>query len=208
MGLKLRWALAPVALAAFAGPSLGDVIQLGNGWEVEIFDPAHSAVTRDPDDPNHPGAIILQKSAEFLSLNPILLQFRQNLPDAQTATRICITDEIINNNSGVAWVDFEMTLLDSGDATWNQALSAGFSIAPFTNRQYLDAGTRVRFFDGTVPNGGVWTPGLPSGELCFDINLSSASPVAFTLEERPSIPTPGALALLGVGGLAAMRRRR
>ena len=186
-----------------AAASAGVVIQLGNGWEVEVHDPDHSDITVDSSTLSR---ITLEKSAEFVDLNPIVLTFRQNLADAATAPRIVLTDEIITNNSGFDWIDFEMIL--DGPAVFNPTDSAAFSIAPFTTTTYSNGDQMVHFEGGTVPDGGFWFPGLLAGELVMDIDLSGRDPVEFTLTEVPSIPAHGPLALLGLGGLIAARRRR
>lgn len=193
---------------AYAGSSAsGQIVKdLGFGWEVVILDPIKSDVVSDP--PSSLDKLVLQKFAEFDSLDPILLLFRQNKPDAETAPVISITDEVIFNNSGFDWIDFEIILLDGAQLEYDVAASADFTISPFTDREYLDANTKFRVFGGTVSDGDVWTPGLVDGELVINIDLAADAPVVWTLKEIPSIPSPSGLALIGLGALAGARRRR
>jgi hypothetical protein len=179
------------------------VKQLGQGWEVEIFQPNMVDVFVDP---SSPGTLVIEKIAEFGSIMEIDLTFTQNLPDAQTASQIVITNAVITNSTGQDWISFTETLTPL--ATFNQALSAGFSIAPFTTRQYSGGDTQVEFSGGTVQSGQVWSPGLASGGLVIDVDLSGSTPAVFTLSELPAIPAPGAMALIALGGLGAARRRR
>lgn len=203
-----------ISLIALAGSASADPIvkDLGGGWEVTIFDPDHldfvtDAVVGD--------TLVIQKFAEFTSVDeftgeptPLLATFRQTNPDASTATKIVITDEVIINETGLDWVCFRMVLVDHGQATWNPDASADFSIDPFQDRVYRDGNTEVEFFDGVVANNSTWTPGFANGGLQADINLGADDPVTFTLKEIPTIPSPGAMALAAIGGLLAAARRR
>lgn len=207
--MKTTTALGASAIAALIATTSASgqlVKDLGFGWEVVIFDPIYSDVAADP--PSSLDKLIVEKTAEFRNLDPIHLLFRQNKPDAETAPVIAFTDEIILNNSGFDWVDFEFILLDSGQVEFDVAASADFSIAPFTTREYSDGNTFLRVAGGTVADGGIWTPGITKGELVINIDLSDSNPVNFVFKEVPSIPAPGSLALAGLAGLVAARRRR
>lgn len=197
---------AGIAACVCSAASAQLVKDLGFGWEVVIVDPDRSDVAVDPD--STVDLLILQKTAQFDSLNPILLQFRQTMPDDMTAPMIAFNDELIYNNSGYDWVDFEFDLLDGTQVSYDQAASANFSINPFTSREYRYNDSQLHVYGGVVPDGDIWTPGLASGKLYIDINLASDDPVVWTFKEIPSVPAPGALALLGLGVLAGNRRRR
>lgn len=158
--------------------------------------------------------MILEKVAVFRQLNDLLnipdsivLSFEQIAPDAQTVSRIVITDETVANQTGVDWGAFQFILSGFGAVSFNQALSAGFDVQPFTNLSF-DSPTLVTADGGTVPDGTVWRPGQFAGQLVIDVDLSGTAPSFFTFKELPLIPTPGSMALLGVAGLAVVSRRR
>lgn len=210
---SLCTAAAALGLVTSGGTvaSAGEIVKnLGGGWQVTIFDPDTADVVTDfvNDD-----ILVVEKAAEFIDIDPdteqpepINLLFTQIAPDAQTVTRIILTDEIILNSTGQNWTSFRNILIDSGQVMFNQAASATFSIAPFTTRTYNGSSTEVEFAGGVVPAGGVWTPGLDSGGLVIDIDLDAPTPVSFTLKELP-VPEPTS-ALLVLGGALAMIRCR
>ena len=198
-------ALAPAALADL-------VIDLGGGWRATIFDEDNVDLAVDfvsiEDD-----ILVIQKFANFTTIDPfsgqpdpVQIAFNQIADDALTVSRIVITDQLLFNNTGVDWTSYHETLL-GGNVAWNQAESASLSYDPFTTRSYNDDSTIIEFGGGVVADGTAWTPGLESGGLVIDIDLSGEEGVKFVLKEAP-LPGPGALALLGVAGLVGGRRRR
>ncbi|HYD00808.1 MAG TPA: PEP-CTERM sorting domain-containing protein [Phycisphaerales bacterium] len=215
-----RVALAALVAGVAGSAASADVVRdLGGGWQVIIADEiadqidivADGFVTVDG-----VRTLVIEKFAEFRSFDPLTglfgglpVQFRQVGADADTATRIIITDEALYNNTSQAWTGFRMQLIDSGQAGFDPAatFASGFSIGPFTTTTYSAGNTQVDFGGGVVPAGGIWYPGLGSGGLVINVNLSNQNPVVFTLKETP-VPTPGAAALIGLGGLALSRRRR
>lgn len=206
-----------VVQAAIAGPVTIQLIDpstnVHSGWQATIFDDLHVDVVTDAVSFTS-NAVVIEKFAEFTTLSPIgqpeaiNIVFQQVLPDAQTVSRIVITDEIVINSTGVAWIDFSMLLLDSGQVEFDPVASAAFDVSPFLQKQYLNGNTTFRAFDGTIPAGGIWTPGMASGALFIDVDLGSSTPVTFTLKELPGIPAPGSVALLSLAGLIAINRRR
>lgn len=207
------------AIAASAGaqmtiplndPSTG----AASGWEVVIFDPQHADIVTDFVSLQD-GVVVIQKYAEFTRIDPftgapeaINIDFRQVADDANTVTKIVITDERIINNTGVDWNGFNNILVDSGQATWNAAEMAGVSIAPFTQESFSADMTLYRTFGGFVTDGSTWLPGAAQGAFVIDVNLDNDNPVVFTLKELPSVPAPGSMALLGLAGVVGIRRRR
>lgn len=213
---NIAGALSVATLLATAGIASADpVIQsLGGGWQVTIFDPANVQI-----EVNNPGSIfadgqlVITKRATVSQLTdegvpaPIVLIFQQIAADANTIPRIAITEEVINNQTGQLWTGYRQVLAQTSRATFNQALSANFSIDPYLFANYNVFSDSVLYSGGTgVPSGGTFNPGNTSGELVIDIDLSS-SPVLFALKEIP-IPTPGSMGLLALAGIAAARRRR
>jgi len=202
-------------LAAAGMASADPVIQdLGGGWQVTIFDPANVQIeVNNSGSIFQDGQLVITKRATVNSLTdegvptPIVLVFQQIAPDALTIPRIAITEEVINNQTGQLWTAYRQVLAQSSRATFNQALSAGFSIDPYLFANYNVFSDSVLYSGGTgVPSGGTFNPGFTAGELVIDIDLSAA-PVLFALKEIP-IPTPGTVGLMALAGIAAARRRR
>ncbi len=204
------------SLLALAGTVSADpVIQsLGGGWQVTIFDPANVSIeVNNADTIGRDGRLIITKRATVSTLTdegvptPIVLIFQQISPDAGTVPRIDITEEVISNQTGQLWTAYRQVLAQSGHVTFNQPLSAGFSINPFVFTNYNVQSDSVTYSGGPgVPSGGVFNPGNTAGELVIDIDLA-AGPVTFALKEMP-VPTPGTAGLLALGGIVAFRRRR
>lgn len=206
-------AVAASANAQLTIPLIDPSTNAASGWEVVIFDPAHVDIVTDFVSLQN-NRVVIQKFAEFNRIDPftgapeaVLIDFRQVAADAQTVSQIVITDERLINNTGVDWVDFENILVDSGQAVFNQGLMSDLSIAPFTQQEFKNGGTIHRVFDGVVAAGATWLPGMAQGGIVIDVDLSNDSPVIFTLKELPSVPAPGSVALLAIGGLIARRRR-
>lgn len=206
------------ALLIAAGIASADPIvqQLGGGWQVTIFDPANVSIeVNNPNTILQDGRLIITKRATVSTLTdegvptPIVLVFQQIADDAGTIPRIAITEEVISNQTGQLWTAYRQVLAQSGNVTFNQALSAGFSINPYVFENYNIFADSVIYSGGPgVPSGGVFNPGNVSGELVIDANLAAvAGPITFALKEIP-IPTPGAAGVLMLSGIAALRRRR
>lgn len=193
--------------AAHADPI---TLSLGGGWQATIFEPIDVGLAVDHVDLDQ-NLLVLEKFANFNKLDPITglpvpvnILFTQVGGDAETVTRIVLTDEILLNNSGIAWESFRNVLLGNA-AKFDPVASAGFSIAPFTTTTYLNGDSEVEFAGGVVPHGTIWTPGLASGGLYINVDLSSDKPVSFVLKEIP-IPEPTTLMLV-LGGALLIRRR-
>ncbi|MHC5006933.1 MAG: hypothetical protein ACYTGF_06190 [Planctomycetota bacterium] len=152
--------------------------------------------------------LVAEKFADVQSLDPLDITFTQTsdpTTDADTADRIIITEATITNDTGMDWIGFTDELI--GDAaTFNAAASAGFANAPFDTAFFDPNGHEVLFSGGTLVAGDVWNPGVGAGGLRIDVDLSSNSVVSFVLRQQ-AIPTPGALALLAMGGLILIPRR-
>jgi hypothetical protein len=188
------------------------VLNLGGGWQATITDEVN--VDLDVDFVSLPdNVLVIEKFAKFITIDPftgmpapVHIVFNQIAPDAETVSRIVITQETITNNTGMDWIGFEEEIL-GGSASFNQAESATFSINPFTTATYDSSFDSVTFSGGVVAAGSVWTPGLISGGLTIDVDLSGDSPAKFVLKELPLVPGPASLAFLAVAGLVARRRR-
>ncbi len=210
---RIRTLASFCCLGLAASVAQADVtIALGGGWEAVIFqenlvDLAVDYVSIEDD------VLVIEKFANFASIDPftgqpdpIRIAFNQVGTDAETVSRIVIADELVANNTGFDFYQFEMVLLGA-QATWDQAGSAGFSINPFTEMDFI-GDQNVLFSGGTVEDGTFWTPGELTGELIIDIDLSNTTPSTFILKEIAMVPAPAAVALLGLAGLSTRRRRR
>jgi hypothetical protein len=203
---------AAVAFTMASAAQAALVLNLGGGWQATIEDEDQVDLAVDfvsiVDN-----VLVLEKFANFISIDPftgmpvgIAIAFNQIAPDAQTVSKIIITEEIIGNNTGLGWIGFREDLLGSV-ATFNQGESAAFSINPFTNRTYSAGSDSVLFDGGFVASGSIWSPGTISGGLVIDIDLSGDQAAKFVLKELPQVPGPASLALLGLAACAARRRR-
>lgn len=208
-------AASGVMVLLAAGACDAAVILEAGGWRAEVDDALVNAVslTNLGYDPQL-GTLTITKTANFTGvsgltglLDSIVITWSQTTDDANTANRIIIDGEAVTNSTGIAWGGFRMTAQDSGDATFNPALSGAFSIAPFTNRAYSADNTVVTFDGGTVAAGAAWNPGA-TGELVLDVDLSRANPMTFSFKELPLIPAPSAAAAAAAGTLLLARRRR
>jgi hypothetical protein len=165
-------------------------------------------------------AVVIQKFAEFNLFKPILITFTQT--SASAVSYIVIEDEGITNSSGVDWTDFHFELLDGAgvvkDAVFDPAKTAasggpgpiGWYIGPFEQAAFADDNTVLNLWDGVVADGSKWYPGdgAQDGQLWIDVNPKLERPfTTFILKEIPT-PEPASAALLGLGMLAGLARRR
>lgn len=228
--------LACGTLAFGATSSDAAVVQMGNsGWEA-VWDSSLdglvsiNTLSTDFGAAGGQGAVFIQKSAEFTQgpVNGIFpsipIVFRRiNGWTGPTVQNIVIDDEIITNSTGVAWTDFHFDLLNHGEVWFDPAATAasggggpiGFSIAPFTTAaftNFIDGDPnrpmRLDIAGGVVANGSTWFPGDGATDGQLWIHVGNTAPnTLFVLKETPT-PTPGALALLGIGALLGGGRRR
>src|SRR6185503_2307789 len=119
--------VAALSLGASANAGL-TIVNIGGGWQAE-FDELNGLVDVNPVDVNLGlSASFIQKSAEFTSLSPINITFRQIAANA--VSNIVIDDEIITNSTGVTWTDFHMDLTGNANVAFDPAATAasgGFS---------------------------------------------------------------------------------
>ena len=203
--------LAGTALCLSVSAQGDVIIDLGGGWEATIFNEQVDLVVDFFDFDKD--IIVLQKFANFIEIDkktglpaPLSIAFAQIAPDDETVSHIVLTDAFIFNNTGVNWSTFREMLL-GGHVAFDPEASGDFSIDPFTTMTFIDDNTEVIFGGGTVLDGTIWTPGVDSGALVINVDLSRDDPVKFVLKELP-IPAPGVTALVACGLLVPRRRRR
>lgn len=205
----------PALLLAAVGTAQAGVVNIGGGWQAS-WDPSFDGLVQIVSDGVVGDSVQIEKSIEYTgAFNAVPIVFTQI--DMNAVSNIVINDEIITNNSGVDWNGFRMQLIDGGDVAFDVAATAGsggsgpigFSIAPFTTASFTPDNMQLNIGGGTVVDGSTWFPGsgASDGQLWMNVNLTPGQFKVFTLKET-YIPTPGALALFGIAGVAAKRRRR
>lgn len=214
--MSVKNALALIVLAGSASAASADiVVQLGSGWEVVYSQVSNLAIT--PVTATQ-GQVTITKTVTFDDdLDPDLGQpqpwtitFRQTAADANTASQIVIDAEFVTNQTGFNIIGYRQLLGLSRSATWD-ASSTAASVAPAFTTTTISGDSRELFTTGGpgFASGQTWTPGVASGAFVINVDLARQNtPIIFTLKEFAIIPTPGAAALIGIGGLAMARRRR
>lgn len=209
---------AVTAALLLSGGAMASTLDLGGGWQAN-WSNGDIGVTVDSVTPE---AVFIEISKDFddpfdgSSFTPRIIDFIQTADDANTVSRIVIRDESITNLTGMAWDSYRWDVLNMGDAWINVPLSQNWSVDPFTNKAFTDPGnqfgdpdkaSRLEATGGLIPNFGSFFPGLQSGELVIDLDLTnSTGPLSWTFKQAP-LPEPTAVILLAVGALFAVRRR-
>jgi hypothetical protein len=168
---------------------------VGNTLTVTIYKNFGPAEAADGEEESHDALITFTHSA--------------TPPLSGYVTKIVVAGETIQNNSALAWTQFNWIILQPGTASFNVNESA-WDAAPFTVNHWLDAvgepvtgnsATRLTVSDGEVGAGSVFTP---QGYLVIQPNQGITT---FTLKEFP-VPEPVSLCLLGVAAIGLLRARK
>ena len=220
--MKKEVALAASVLLLIAATSeaANVVVDIGGGWEAVWDGTLYPSV--DVSGTLVDDAVFIQKSAEVHQgpvggvFPSIPITFRQT--QAAAAEYIVIDDEILTNSTGYDWTDFHFILLDGPDAVFDPTKTAssggglpiGFYIAPFTEAEFAVDLKRLDIWEGTLLDGETWYPGdgASNGQLWIDVTPMAIEPfTVFRLKETPT-PEPATVALLGLGALAILARKR
>jgi len=104
-------------------------------------------------------------------------------------------DKTVSNETGITWTAYDL-VLETGTG------SGYFTGTPSSDKfaSYTMSATEINFYNGSVADGG-------SVKFDFAINVTSIGDFSFTLTQTP-IPEPACLSVLGLGGVALLRRRR
>lgn len=108
------------------------------------------------------------------------------------------------NHSGFDWTDFHMTLTPSPTSTVSVDLATSNRFSDITVQANPDGSTDVWYL--TDPGAGD-TPILAGQSARLDLRVLVTGDGDFTIAQHPT-PEPTSLALLALGGLAALRGRR
>ena len=132
------------------------------------------------------------------------LTFAEVDVNADKIEKIIILSETIDNNTGVDWDYFSWQVRPTAAGEFNIAESSGWS-EPSFNSWSFESAHELLASDGWVANG---TTFAPAANLVIDIHPdTSDNPLAITLKQHV-LPEPATMALLVIGGLAVLRRRR
>ena len=213
-------AIGLTASSVFAGSKeLVDFAGNSSGWRAtwaSVYDGQIDLIYRS----TVGNQFFFEKDATFQAnnLEGIEIVFERISANAKT---LVINDEVLRNQTGVAWSGFNWVLASgSVNGTPNFVFqtsdgSAGigdFRISPFTTFAFEDNSSRLSFGGGTVNSPGVWLPGAASATgiaIVANNNVDS-----FTLKEIPvPIPLPAAAwtglsTLLGLGFVGVARNAR
>jgi hypothetical protein len=161
-------------------------------------------------------------SPEFDDFNlgqPLFLRFEKLYEDSPS--NIVIVNEHITNNSIVDWFDFHIAVTSNLQGNNNlptvgfdsgHIFTAGVAGNPFQTVEFslyngLDGmPTKIDFYDGTVPSGSYFQPGLNSSYISIITDMEVGD--VFWLKEYPTIPEPTTVAFLTLGSVILSRRRK
>jgi hypothetical protein len=224
---KLASIVALTVVLGIVSVASADIVYESKGWRFTMpswsLPQSGAAIVEDQLGPNvqNPEDILLielskvfkgEPSALTGSMPSMQIGITQIADDADTASQIVINDEAILNLTSVAWIDFHMILVTDDQVGFNTALSEGINSEPFANMGWEGfnsvGATELNFWNGIVGVGDQFSPGSLSGEIVIDADLSGDEPVSFFLKEIPTIPEPATMAILGLGGLTALLRRK
>lgn len=233
MSRKIAYALAAAVGLAAGSVQAGSLVLQDAGWTAswdDSLDP-YLSVAMDINNSTQDAVLIEKKvtfTPDFINdlgfIEPVPIVFQQTSADAKRL--VIINDETIENQTGLNWDSFRMTLLQGSTGTdadtrfdpvaTGIGTPGGFDVSPFTSATFSRNDQVLDLTDGTVMAGDVWTPGqgTDAGELVI-----TALPVnggrtfrTFVLKEQPGIggggpppviPVPPAV-WTGLSGLVAM----
>jgi hypothetical protein len=199
------------------------IVPLGtSGWQAEwpdALDPFLGIVV----DGQTTNQLFIQKTAQFTNpfvsgeTTPIDIVFRQVA--ASTITQIGMISEVLTNQTGSPWVGFRMELLNNASVAFDPAATnasggpapIGWNLDPFTTGVFSGGNQVLTIGGGSIANNDTYFPGTGpggGGTLYINVNSAPSAPFSsFTLRERPVVPEPAGLAVIGGMALLIQRRR-
>ena len=219
--------LATTSFATETIPLVYDIAGsfIDSGWEVDIPNTDNYGVVVDLVADNY---LLIEITKSFLpsetpDFEPVLFEFRQTAADVDTVATIVIADESVMNFTGVTWTNYHWSIIDDdAEAAFDSAATdaSNFSINPFSVKTWgsapagwdSDHSSSLDVYlaggDTGVAPFTLFRPGEDSGSLYIDVNLDSAAPADFTLQQVPTTPEPTTMALLAIGAVGFVVRRR
>ena len=182
----MRRELVLLVVAIIATPSWGGVVTL------------NLAFPDDPEVAEHTWSFDYDSSV--LSLTEV---YNLDAEDRIVFTGTTDSDPMIHisktitNDNAVAWTSYELSLDTLGNAVFDYTVtptSDWYTVVDTSDTLNLTFSAPV-----AVPVGETVT-------LDFDINIPTTGPFVFTLTQQ-AIPEPTTICLLGLGGLALLRKR-
>ncbi|MDP6546294.1 MAG: hypothetical protein QGH60_20125 [Phycisphaerae bacterium] len=195
-----------------------DTIPLGgSGWEATISDNVNVDILVDAENEHY----VLIEIIKTFTAPPqggvfpgISIDFTQVSPDTDTVSIIVLNDEIITNNTGYDWTDYHWSLEGPAAFSISATEGSGFDIDPFTNADWTpkagwspDFASALNLDGGTVAAGSTFSPGLDTGAMLIQLDLSEPDAAGFTLTQNPT-PEPATMLLLAAGLPLLARRKR
>lgn len=155
--------------------------------------------------------------------SPIIVEFMKTSADA--TSQIVINDEYIQNDTGSEWSDFHMQLMVSmanPQAGFNPNVIDGDqleAVSYATTIGYDGLPIQLNFQNtqgGGVPSSSspptgeeLFMPAFVVGTIQINVDPDMAVGTRFALKEIPtSTPEPATVMILGLGGLAVLKRKR
>ncbi|GJQ29472.1 MAG: hypothetical protein HBSAPP03_13560 [Phycisphaerae bacterium] len=220
--------LAPTAaLADLAFPPIGGV-PVGPGLGFANFTNPLPPTFSNDDLPGFEQIAFVQIHKRFDAVatidSPILVNFHSAGGATVGAAVEYTLNEMITNNTGQTWTSFEMELGENLLANFTAYTNANINVTfDVPNQNPVPVCTafpivthlphKLVFSGGSLAHGQTMNIRFQIDNLTpQDLNLDGTTDMndiyAITLREIPMIPAPGTAALIGLGGLIALRRRR
>lgn len=204
--------LGAVLIAAFSGAAANASVITGTnngGGGGGLFVNSSSVATPNPGNNN-----VLGLSTNTLSYNETFNNVNYGsatYANAQGPPTEYTVSIAVLNNTGVNWIGFECytgsgTIIAPSYLNW---FVFDFDLAPTISGPGTGGATWSPLNDNWITFSNLNVPAGATISMTFNLDLPVNTFGSWAIQQRPiAIPAPGSLALLGLGGLVATRRRR